>query len=142
MAVMAATDFDRTNATTNYMYRQFNVTFPAQVNSNADADKMDRLRINYYGATAVAGSDICFTSARGFCFWGAYAGGQCQPGGYERDIPMNNGSKPILRNRGLRLQLSTGHPANVDGKGRARMVIADAVKSGAEKRHNHAGRHP
>ncbi|MGK5722384.1 DUF3383 family protein, partial [Proteus mirabilis] len=37
MAIMAATDYDRTNATTNYMYRQFGVTFPSQITTDIDA---------------------------------------------------------------------------------------------------------
>ncbi|MEM8205524.1 DUF3383 family protein, partial [Morganella morganii] len=65
MAVMAATDYDRTNATTNYMFRQLGVTFPAQVTTDQDADRFDKLRVNYYGETAVAGSQIRFYQ-RGF----------------------------------------------------------------------------
>ena len=52
----SATDYDRTNATTNYMYRQFGVTFPSQITTDIDADRLDKLRVNYYGETAVSGS--------------------------------------------------------------------------------------
>ena len=65
MAIMAATDFDRTNATTNYMYRQFGITFPSQVKTDIAADRLDKLRVNYYGETAVTGTDISFYQ-RGF----------------------------------------------------------------------------
>ncbi|MBD2812296.1 DUF3383 family protein, partial [Xenorhabdus sp. Vera] len=41
MAIMAATDYDRTNATTNYMYRQFGVTFPSQIRTDLDANRLD-----------------------------------------------------------------------------------------------------
>ncbi|MDE9571598.1 DUF3383 family protein, partial [Xenorhabdus bovienii] len=70
MAIMAATDYDRTNATTNYMYRQFGVTFPSQIRTDLDANKLDKLRVNYYGETAVAGSQIRFYQ-RGFLCGGA-----------------------------------------------------------------------
>lgn len=53
MAVMAATDYDRTNATTNYMFRQFSIAFPAQVTTAKDADRYDKLRVNYYGEVVV-----------------------------------------------------------------------------------------
>ena len=121
MAVMAATDYDRTNATTNYMYRQFGVTFPSQVSTDMDANEMDKLRVNYYGETAVAGSVIKFYQ-RGFL-----CGGSSNP--LDMSVHANEQwLKAYITQQWFTLQLSTrGIPANQDGEARARMIIADTV---------------
>ncbi|WP_179038234.1 DUF3383 domain-containing protein [Limnobaculum xujianqingii] len=121
MAVMAATDYDRTNATTNYMYRQFGVTFPSQVSTDMDADNMDKLRVNYYGETAVAGSVIKFYQ-RGFL-----CGGSSNP--LDMSVHANEQwLKAYITQQWFTLQLATrGIPANQDGEARARMIIADTV---------------
>lgn len=64
-AIMAATDYDRRNATVNYMFRSPNITLPVQVTKDADANKLDPLRINYYGQTKTNGVKISFFQ-RGF----------------------------------------------------------------------------
>lgn len=121
MAVMAATDYDRTNATTNYMFRQFGVTFPAQVTADLDADKLDKLRVNYYGETAVAGSHIAFYQ-RGFL---------CGPGTAPLDMSVHANEqwlKAYIAQQWFSLLLATrGIPANRDGEARAMMIIAGAV---------------
>ena len=121
MAVMAATDYDRTNATTNYMYRQFGVTFPSQVSTDMDANEMDKLRVNYYGETSVAGSVIKFYQ-RGFL-----CGGSSNP--LDMSVHANEQwLKAYITQQWFTLQLSTrGIPANQDGEARARMIIADTV---------------
>lgn len=121
MAVMAATDYDRTNATTNYMFRQFGVTFPAQVTADLDADNLDKLRVNYYGETAVAGSHIAFYQ-RGFL---------CGPDTAPLDMSVHANEqwlKAYISQQWFSLLLATrGVPANRDGEARAMMIIAGAV---------------
>ncbi|MDR0805946.1 MAG: DUF3383 domain-containing protein [Enterobacteriaceae bacterium] len=123
MAVMAATDYDRTNATTNYMYRQFGVTFPSQISTDLDADEMDKLRVNYYGETAVAGSSILFYQRAFLC------GGSSNP--LDMSVHANEQwLKAYISQQWFTLQLSTrGIPANQDGEARARLVIADTVSN-------------
>ena len=53
MAVLAATDYTRRAATQNFMFQVASLT--ASVNTRADADLYDGLRINYYGETQTAG---------------------------------------------------------------------------------------
>lgn len=54
MIILAATDWDRPGASQNYMYQTFNLT--ASVESDADANIYDALRINYYGVTQSNGT--------------------------------------------------------------------------------------
>jgi len=54
--VLAATDYAKVNAVENYMYQTFSLT--PSVQTNADADLYDALRINYYGRTQTAGQSI------------------------------------------------------------------------------------
>ncbi|MBT0502609.1 DUF3383 domain-containing protein [Morganella morganii subsp. morganii] len=121
MAVMAATDYDRTNAATNYMFRQLGVTFPAQVTKDADADRFDKLRVNYYGETAVAGSQIRFYQ-RGFL-----CGGASDP--LDMSVHANEQwLKAYIAQQWFSLLLATrGVPANKDGEAQALVVIAGAV---------------
>lgn len=58
MALLAATDYNRRNAVQNYMYQIFTLT--PTVQSNADADAADAVRVNYYGRTQTAGQPIDF----------------------------------------------------------------------------------
>ncbi|MGY0378007.1 DUF3383 domain-containing protein [Providencia sp. PROV170] len=121
MAVMAATDYDRTNATTNYMFRQFSIAFPAQVTTDKDADRYDKLRVNYYGQTAVAGSQIRFYQ-RGFL-----CGGPSNP--LDMSVHANEQwLKAYIAQQWFSVLLATrGVPTNKDGEARALMVIAGAV---------------
>ncbi|CDL85470.1 DUF3383 domain-containing protein [Xenorhabdus szentirmaii] len=121
MAIMAATDYDRTNATTNYMYRQFGVTFPSQTRTDLDADELDKLRVNYYGETAVAGSQIRFYQ-RGFL-----CGGASNP--LDMSVHANEQwLKSHITQQWFSLLMATrGIPANKDGEARAMAVIAGAV---------------
>lgn len=121
MAVMAATDYDRTNATTNYMFRQFGVTFPAQVTSDTIANQLDKLRINYYGETAIAGSQIRFYQR------GLLCGGPSNP--LDMSVHANEQwLKAYIAQQWFSVLLATrGVPANKDGEARALMVIAGAV---------------
>ncbi|MDC9591179.1 DUF3383 domain-containing protein [Xenorhabdus sp. XENO-10] len=121
MAIMAATDYDRTNATTNYMFRQFGVTFPSQISADLEADRFDKLRVNYYGETAVAGSQIRFYQ-RGFL-----CGGASHP--LDMSVHANEQwLKAHITQQWFSLLMATrGVPANKDGEARAMAVIAGAV---------------
>ena len=57
--IMAATNYNRRNGVTNYMYKQFSGVTP-KVTTTADAKKYDKLRVNYYGQTQNAGNTIEF----------------------------------------------------------------------------------
>lgn len=59
MAILAATQYDKRNAVTNFMYRQVGALTPL-VTSTPVSDAYDALRINYYGQTATAGQKIAF----------------------------------------------------------------------------------
>lgn len=120
-AIMSATDYTRTNATTNYMFRQYGVTFQPQVTTDLAANRYDPLRVNYYGRTAVAGSNIEFFQ-RGFLCGGVTAPVDMSVHANEQWL------KAYIAQQWFTLLLSTrGIPANTDGAGRMRMVIAEAV---------------
>jgi hypothetical protein len=58
MMILAATDYTRVNAVQNYMYQQFALT--PTVTTTAESDRLDGLRVNYYGRTQTAGQQIDF----------------------------------------------------------------------------------
>lgn len=58
-AILAATDYDRTNAAQNYMFQQFDGV-PASVTTDRYADVYDAAKVNYYGETQSAGTRISF----------------------------------------------------------------------------------
>lgn len=122
-AIMSATDYSRTNATTNYMYRQSGVTVEPQVTSTDDANIYDPLRINYYGQTAVSGSNISFFQRALLC------------GTANNPIDMSVHAneqwfKAYIAQQWFSLLLSTrGIPANRDGRARMMAVIAGAINA-------------
>lgn len=121
MAIMAATDYDRRNATVNYMYRQG--PFTADVTTDAEADLLDSYRANYYGETASAGQKLAFFQ-RGFLMGGATAPLDMNVHANEQWL------KAFLVARLLSLQLSLGKiPANNEGRG----VIMAAVMEGVDQ---------
>jgi hypothetical protein len=119
-AIMAATNYQRRNATVNYMYRQVS-GMSADVSSNADANTYDAMRISYYGETASAGQKIAFFQ-RGYLQGGATAPLDMNVHANEQWL------KAFLIARLLSLQLSLGKiPANNDGRG----VVLGQVVEGA-----------
>lgn len=58
MILLAATNYERRNAVKNYMFQEFSLT--PKVSTNADANTLDPLRVNYYGRTQTAGQFIDF----------------------------------------------------------------------------------
>src|SRR5690625_866807 len=120
-AVMSATDYSRTNAATNYMFRQSSVTVEPQVTTTLDANTYDPLRINYYGQTAVSGSNISFFQRAFLC------GTENNP--LDMSVHANEQwFKAYIAQQWFSLLLSTrGIPANRDGRARMMTVIAGAI---------------
>lgn len=119
-AVMAATNYQRRNATVNYMFRQL-AGMTADVSTNAQANGYDALRTNYYGETANAGQKIAFFQ-RGFLMGGA-------TDALDMNVHANEQwLKAYLTARLLSLQLSLGKiPANNEGRGYVLAQVTDAA---------------
>lgn len=119
MAIMAATDYQRRNATINYMFRQASLT--ADVTDTAEAIALNDARINYYGDTAVAGQTILFFQ-RGFLM-----------GGVTAPVDMNVHAneqwfKAAAAAALLSMQLALNKiPANDDGRGYILVQLADLI---------------
>lgn len=118
-AIMAATDYQRRNATVNYMYRQG--SFANEVTTTAESDGYDIIRTNYYGVTAIAGQDIGFFQ-RGFLL-----GTATSP--LDMNVHANEQwLKSFLTSSLLNLQLTTNKiPANLEGAGMIRAQIMEGV---------------
>lgn len=121
-AIMAATNYDRRNATVNYMYRQYG--FTADVTTDAEANALDAARVNYYGETSSAGQKVTFFQ-RGFLNGGATAPLDMNVHANEQWL------KAFLQARLLSLQLSVGKiPANNDGRGMVQAQVMEGVNQG------------
>lgn len=122
MALQAATDYTRRNATMNYMYRQAGVTVESQVTDTLTANLMDPSRINYYGMTAEAGSSIKFFQRAFLC------GNPSAP----LDMSVHSNEQWLKARIGalwFDLMIGTrGIPANLDGVGRGLQVISQVVE--------------
>lgn len=118
--LMAATDYTRRNSTLNYMYKQVSGVTP-KVTSTTDADKYDKLRINYYGRTQTAGQKIDFYQR------GVLMGGATSP------VDMNvHANEQWLKDQCtillMSLQLSYGRlPANNAGIGIILSTLQTAI---------------
>jgi len=120
-AVMAATDYDRTNATINYMFRQSGVTLTSDVTSDSMADFYDNLRVNYYGQTASAGQNISFFQ-RGYLMGGVTAPLDMSVHANEQWL------KAYMKSQLMSLLLTTNKiPANNDGRGMVMAIIQGGV---------------
>lgn len=121
MAILAATDYNRTNAALNFMFRRGGVTIAPQVTNGQDADAFDALRINYYGQTASAGTHISFYQRGVLC---GGAGAPISMSVYANEQWL----KSHIAAQWLALLLDTrGIPANLDGRARGLAVIGDAI---------------
>ncbi|UVE47610.1 DUF3383 domain-containing protein [Pseudomonas chlororaphis] len=125
-AIMAATNYQRRNATVNYMYRQVS-GMAADVKTNTDANTYDAMRVNYYGETASAGQKISFFQ-RGFLQGGATAP-------LDMNVHANEQwFKSYLTARLLSLQMSLGAiPGNNDGRG---IVLGQVVEGAYQAKFN------
>lgn len=119
MAIMAATDYQRRNATVNYMFRQSSLT--ADVTTTAEAIALNDARVNYYGNTAVAGQQILFFQ-QGFLMGGVTA---------PQDMNVHANEqwfKAYLAAQLLSMQLALNKiPANDDGRGFILAQLIDAI---------------
>lgn len=118
-AIMAATDYDRRNATVNYMFRQSALT--GDVVDTTESIALDAARVNYYGTTASAGQRISFFQ-RGFLMGGATAALDMNVHANEQWL------KAFMSSRFLALEIATGKiPANNEGRGLCMLVISEGV---------------
>lgn len=121
MAILAATNYDRTNAATNYMFRRGGVTIAPQVTSSQEADTLDAMRINYYGQTSSAGVNISFYQRGLLC---GTAGAPVNMSVHANEQWL----KSYIAAQWLSLLIDTrGIPANADGRGRGLVVIGEAI---------------
>lgn len=120
MAIMAATDYTRRNATINYMFRQG--AFSYDVTTTAEALTLDARRVNYYGNTAVAGQQIRFFQ-RGFLL-----GNATDP--LDMNVHANEQwFKACMTSKLLSLQIGTNKiAANNDGRGRILAVLFGGIE--------------
>lgn len=118
-AIMAATDYQRRNATVNYMYRQG--SFINEVTSTSESDGYDIIRTNYYGSTAIAGQQVGFFQ-RGFLM-----GTATSP--LDMNVHANEQwLKSFLTSALLNMQLTTNKiPTNLEGAGLVRSAIMEGV---------------
>lgn len=117
MAVLAATNYDRPNATNNFMFQ----TFPgekASVTTDAAADRYDAAKVNYYGATQSAGKQLAFYQR------GVLTGSIQDIGVYANEMWLKDAMIVAFFN--LLLAVSKV-PANADGEAMCRAVMIDVI---------------
>lgn len=120
MAQLAATDYEKSNAVVNYMFKQFAGLTPS-VTTDAVSDSLDAQRVNYYGRTQTAGQTLDF---------------------YQRGLLMGPTSAPLDMNvyaneqwlkdsagaSLMSLLLSSGRvPANAAGRGQVLAVLQETI---------------
>lgn len=119
--LLSATDYTRANGTMNYMFRQAGVTLKEQVTNDLTANKLDNLRINYYGMTAEANTEIKFFQRAYLC------------GNASAPLDMSvHANEQWLKSRFMQLWFNLmlsirGVPANLDGKLRGISMISEVV---------------
>lgn len=120
MIILAATDYTRRNSVQNYMYQQFD-GLTASVTTNALANELDALRINYYGVTQTAGQLIAFYQR------GVLGGGSTDPtdqNTYANEMWLKDTARAVI----LSLLLSVGRiPANASGRGSLISVLQEGA---------------
>lgn len=117
MAVLAATNYNRTNATSNYMFQ----TFPGEavaVSTDAKADVYDNAKVNYYGATQSAGQQLAFYQR------GVLQGSVEDIGVYANEMWLKDAMIVAFFNLLLAVPKV---PANKDGETMARGVMIDVI---------------
>lgn len=117
MAIMAATDYSRRNAATNYMYKQFDAE--ATVTTDAQADVYDTMLVNYIGATQQAGRLIAFYQ-RGFL-----QGEIADMGVYANEIWLKDAIITECLNRFISLKKI---PANSSGKVTMTLAVQGVIE--------------
>jgi len=120
MIQLAATDYGKTNAVVNYMFKQFGgVT--ASVITDDDSDSLDAARVNYYGRTQTAGQVIEFYQR------GLLMGPQSAP--LDMNVYANEQwLKDAVGVSLMSLLLSSNRvPANAAGRGQILAVIQEGI---------------
>lgn len=119
MAIMAATDYLRRNATINYMYREASLT--PDVSDTSEAIALNSKRINYYGDTAIAGQSIMFFQ-RGFLMGGTTAPVDMNVHANEQWFKASAAADLLSLQRAL-----NNIPANDEGRGFILVQLADLI---------------
>lgn len=123
-AIMAATNYQRRNATVSYMYRQGPYNAPYDVSDTAVSRLLNANRVNYYGETSSAGQKLAFFQKGYLC------------GAVTSPLAMNVHAneqwfKARAQSRLLGQQLSVGRiPANNEGRGMILAIINDTLREG------------
>lgn len=118
-SILAATNYGRPNASVNYMFRSASLT--PTVTTGADADLYDSLRINYYGRTQTAGTQLSFFQ-RGVLCGGPTAATDMNVYANEMWLKDDAASKIMS------LLLSAGRvPANESGRAKVLSVVQETI---------------
>lgn len=117
MSVIASTDYNKPNATTDLMYQTFDGVEPS-VETDEDSAELDALGINYYGATQQVGRKIAFYQN------GVLQGSIKSIGVYAGEAWLKDALFAQLLN--LRLGLDT-LPANNTGKSLVLNVMSNVI---------------
>lgn len=126
-AILASTDFSRANATTNYMFNQFNLT--PTVTTLARSQELNEWRINYYGQTQKGGQNVSFYQR------GVLMGGLTDPtdmGVYANEIWLKDSAATDILNLLLALpNVSADAQGRADILGALQNTIDAALNNGA-----------
>ena len=117
MALLATTNYDRTNASRNYMFQQFPGVTPT-VSTDALADVYDNAKVNYYGATQSAGKQLAFYQR------GVMMGSVEDAGVYCNEMWLKDAMIVAFFNLLLAVNKV---PANQDGLDMTRGVMMDVI---------------
>lgn len=121
--ILAATDYDRANASQNYMYYQFN-NRNITVSDDATADTADLSRGNYIGVTQSAGQQLAFYQRGVLC------------GGATDALDMNVYANEIWLKSSIAAQImglflsSPRIPANAQGAASILGVLQNSIDAG------------
>lgn len=119
MIIMAATNYARANAATNYMFKQFALT--PTVDETGASNTYDALRINYYGQTQTAGQKLAFYQ-RGLLTGGATAAVDMNV--YANEVWLKDAARAAM----LAMLLSASRvPANAAGRAQVQSVLQAVI---------------
>lgn len=120
MAIMAATDYSRRNASQNYMFQQM-AGVPSTVRTTQESDALDAKSVNYYGETKTAGQTITFYQR------GVLMGTPTVPrdmNTYANEVWLQDRARAAC----MSLLLSVNRvPANQEGRGQVLAILQEAV---------------
>jgi hypothetical protein len=127
MMIAAATNYDAANSVQNYMFQLFSALTPS-VSDDTDANGYDALKINYYGVTQQAGSQIAFYQR------GSLLGPTTSPQGmnvYMNEVWLKDAASAAVLTM---LLAETQIPANQEGRsillGTLQAVVNAALNNG------------